>query len=404
MPKTLEAMDDQIRALSLSVETYRMGVTFRTRIEDSERCAEQMGEATQKMVDLSAGMLGIIDVNRRGSQNTLDSVRGGNARLSELVGQMVNIESMVQQMGETVTSFLVSTKTINRLSIWVQDIAKQTNLLALNAAIEAARAGEHGRGFAVVADEVKKLAQNSASAAHDIQETALSIDGGATEVGQAVKEAMHQVHMGNDALEAVAEVLGEANVSAQEILGNIGILEEHNRNGQEVAGVLSEAIQSSRSIMESFVTFFHQVMEQMDRLRVEIDASLNTYAQGELPPDVLLTLTKADHVRWLGRVLEAIAGKDLKLKPEELTDHHACRLGKWMDGPGQEKFGNLPEFVALAEVHSEMHTTGKAVIEAFQAGDGEAVSTGAERLQQISVRVQEQLNALRGSILPTRHR
>ncbi|WP_438263646.1 methyl-accepting chemotaxis protein, partial [Acidithiobacillus sulfurivorans] len=75
---------------------------------------------------------------------------------------MVNIENMVEQMGETVTSFLASTKTINRLAVRVQDIAKQTNLLALNAAIEAARAGEHGRGFAVVADEVKKLAQNSA--------------------------------------------------------------------------------------------------------------------------------------------------------------------------------------------------------------------------------------------------
>ena len=399
MPKTLEAMDHQIRALSLSADTYRNGVLFRARVEDSERRAEQMGTATQKMVDLSAESMGIIDESRRDSQNTLDSVRKGNARLSELIGQMENIESMVQQMGGTVTSFLASTKTINRLAIRVQDIAKQTSLLALNAAIEAARAGEHGRGFAVVADEVKKLAQNSASAAHDIQETALSIDGGATEVGQAVKETMHHVHLGNDALETVAEVLGEANVSAQDNLGDLNTLEDHNRNGQEAVEVLSEAIQGTRAIMESFVAFFHQVMGQMDRLRSEIDASLNTHAQGDIPPDVLLTLTKADHVRWVGRVLEAIAGKDLKLKSEELTDHHVCRLGKWMDGPGQEKFGSLPEFVALAQIHPEVHTTGKAIIAAFQAGDSDSVAIGAERLQQLSARVQEQLDALRESIL-----
>ncbi len=401
MQKTLEAMDDQIRALSLSAETYRMGVTFRTRIEDSERRAEQMGDATQKMVDLSAGILGIFDETCRDSQNTLDSMRSGNARLSELVGQMANIESMVQQMGETVTSFLASTKTINRLAIRVQDIAKQTNLLALNAAIEAARAGELGRGFAVVADEVKKLAQNSAAAAHDIQETALTIDGGATEVGQSVKETMHQVHLGNDALETVAEVLGEANVSAQDTLSNLNTLEEHNRNGQEAVESLSEAIHGMRSIMESFVTFFKQVMGQMDRLRSEIDASIHTYAQEDIPQEILLTLAKADHVRWVGRVLEAIADNKLQLKPDELTDHHACRLGKWMDGPGQEKFGSLPEFEALAEVHPDVHTTGKAVIAAFQAGDSEAVSTGAERLQQLSTLVQGKLDALRKSILST---
>lgn len=399
MEKMLEAMDDQIRALSLSTGMYLNDVTFRTQIEDSERVSSQMSQSTQKMVDLTASVLDIVKENRQDSQATLNSVRSGNARLSELVGQMVNIENMVEQMGETVTSFLASTKTINRLAVRVQDIAKQTNLLALNAAIEAARAGEHGRGFAVVADEVKKLAQNSAAAAHDIQEAASGIDTGTTEVGQAVKEAMHQVHLGNDALETVAEVLGEANVSAQETLSNLGILEEHNRNGQEAVSALTDAIQGTRTIMENFTGFFHQIMGQMDGLRAEIDASINTYAQGDIPQEILLTLAKADHVRWVGRVLEAIAGKDLQLKPEELTDHHACRLGKWMDGPGQEQFGNLPEFVALAQIHPEVHVTGKAIIADFRAGNAQAVSTGVERLQQLSTSVQEKLDTLRERVL-----
>jgi methyl-accepting chemotaxis protein len=55
----------------------------------------------------------------------------------------------------------------------ISTIADQTNLLALNAAIEAARAGNAGRGFAVVAGEIRKLAQDAASAAQDIESSML---------------------------------------------------------------------------------------------------------------------------------------------------------------------------------------------------------------------------------------
>ncbi|MBS7528327.1 chemotaxis protein [Fusibacter paucivorans] len=69
---------------------------------------------------------------------------------------------------------------------FIKNIASQTNLLGLNASIEAARAGENGKGFAVVAEEVRKLAAQSESAVHKIQETIVEMNGAVNDISESI--------------------------------------------------------------------------------------------------------------------------------------------------------------------------------------------------------------------------
>ncbi len=138
----------------------------------------------------------------------------GNEHIAELIGEMDVVEQTINHMGKIALDFSEQTKTITNLAVKVQEIAKQTNLLALNAAIEAARAGEHGRGFAVVADEVKKLAQNSSTAAADIQESAISINHDAEEIETSISNSLKHLRKGSNLLEITAVILGNSNQAA----------------------------------------------------------------------------------------------------------------------------------------------------------------------------------------------
>lgn len=182
---------------------------------------------------------------------------------------------------------------IKSLSDEISGIANQTNLIALNAAIEAARAGEAGRGFAVVADEVRNLAENSqvtvdkiqkvidevvgsvmelkdsasklldfmkdhvigdyhamVSTAERYQKDAVFFDGIATDLGASAEEMGASVEemlaslqtvseLNNvivDEVRGVATAMQNTNVSSEEILRQMSILERSSRSLQEIMG------------------------------------------------------------------------------------------------------------------------------------------------------------------------
>ncbi|MBE6068818.1 MAG: methyl-accepting chemotaxis protein [Clostridium lundense] len=136
--------------------------------------------------------------------------------------------------GKVVDSIKVMADTIG-------SIAGQTNLLALNAAIEAARAGEQGRGFAVVAEEVRKLAEQSAQAVINIQDTI-------SKVQQAFKSS---IDTGSDILEFI-------NKQVQEQFDAYGETGDQYYNDSDFVSKMSEEI---AAMAEEITATVEQVSE-----------------------------------------------------------------------------------------------------------------------------------------------
>jgi methyl-accepting chemotaxis protein len=136
--------------------------------------------------------------------------KNSNESLNRLQKEVGRVENAVKEIAATVDEFVRSSKSITGLTKKVKDMADQTNLLALNAAIEAARAGEHGRGFAVVADEVRKLAEQSGTAASEIDAVTSSLDAKADEVEKSIELGLTSLASSQERVTQVVSVLADA--------------------------------------------------------------------------------------------------------------------------------------------------------------------------------------------------
>jgi methyl-accepting chemotaxis protein len=236
--------------------------------------------ATGAVARLTTGIEDIAaqtaEVNRLAAAS-LERTQAGNESLSQMIGELSQAESAVNEMTETAREFINSAASITGMTREVRDIADQTNLLALNAAIEAARAGEQGRGFAVVADEVRKLAEKSASTANEIDGVTRNLGQLAAKVRQTLEQGLAALSTSQEYLETVAEALGETNYSISQTTEGMGRINaavaDQNRASSDIAANI-ERIAAISASGDAQVSEVVMAVNQLEELAAELEGTL----------------------------------------------------------------------------------------------------------------------------------
>ncbi|CAM5428541.1 Methyl-accepting chemotaxis protein OS=Lysinibacillus sphaericus OX=1421 GN=LS41612_21970 PE=3 SV=1 [Lysinibacillus sphaericus] len=256
-------MDDSKNYLGFGIITSDgRGAQSQTAMaEESASAMEQMALGIQNFAEVASTIATNTDF-------ISEKISESNGAVQQSISRMDEIQRGTAIELDIIHKLEQESKEIELISKMITDISDQTNLLALNASIEAARAGDAGKGFAVVAEEVRKLSEQTAGSAAQINILIDRVQAHTLEVVKAAENGEENVARGLVAIEAVGERFEEIVQAVGEIAGQIEEMnasaEQMSANTEEVSASMEEMAATAHAASDYVAEVKNATAEQMN--------------------------------------------------------------------------------------------------------------------------------------------
>jgi methyl-accepting chemotaxis protein WspA len=248
--------EQQATASEIAATTTEIGATSKEISATSRELVKTMNEVSA-VADQSATLA--------------NSGQAGLSRMEETMRQVMeaaaSINAKLAVLNEKATN-------INQVVTTITKVADQTNLLSLNAAIEAEKAGEYGRGFAVVASEIRRLADQTAVATYDIEQT--------------VKEIQSAVSAGVMGMDKFSEEVRRGMREVQQVGGELSQIIQHVQ-------ALAPRVESVNEGMQAQATGAEQISQALTQLSEAAQQTVEALRHSSVAVDGLMEVSVGLH-------------------------------------------------------------------------------------------------------------
>ncbi|MEO4053727.1 methyl-accepting chemotaxis protein [Solibacillus sp. CAU 1738] len=241
----VNAVTSVTKGIASAIEEVERGSNIQSTMADESATAmEQMALGVQHVAEVASTVT-------EHTQFIETKVREGHEAVNDSIHQMKAIQGGTEIELQVIRKLDHESKEIGLISKMITDISEQTNLLALNASIEAARAGEAGKGFAVVAGEVRKLSEQTADSAAQINKLIEKVQAYTGEAVRAAELSEDTVEQGLQYIYILESRFMEIVQAVEQITSEIGQLsqsaQEMSANTEEVSASMEEMSASANA-------------------------------------------------------------------------------------------------------------------------------------------------------------
>ncbi len=272
MTRSLSSLVAQVQRSSVQLVSTATQIAAASR--QQETAVTEFGssttEATAAVKEISATsqeLVKTMEEVKNVSAETESLADTGRAGLSAMEGSMRQLAEATSAISNRLAVINEKAGAINNIVTTITKVADQTNLLSLNASIEAEKAGEYGLGFSVVAREIRRLADQTAVASLEIEQTVREMQSSVTAGVMEMDRFAGEVTRGVDAVSEIGGRMGriieQVKVLTPQFESVNDGMQSQSLGARQISEAMTQLSDGARKTSESL----HQFNEATEQLK-----------------------------------------------------------------------------------------------------------------------------------------